>query len=139
MLKTIVNKSNGRLTITTEDGNIFRIKESLTGGVILTSVGKDIKIKQEFSQSICINFKNKESETKPIIIKENKIVGVCPVCNSNLVERNGSRGKFYGCSSYPECNHTESIYVDSYIVDEEDETYESKYGTIDDLGDFGHN
>ena len=33
----------------------------------------------------------------------------CPKCGGHLVKRNGSRGKFYGCSEYPNCRHTENI------------------------------
>lgn len=29
--------------------------------------------------------------------------GICPRCGGKLVERNGKYGKFYGCSSYPNC------------------------------------
>ncbi len=34
---------------------------------------------------------------------------VCPRCNSNLVERKGQHGNFYGCSSFPKCTYTQSI------------------------------
>lgn len=30
---------------------------------------------------------------------------VCPRCGGNLVVRNGSYGKFYGCSNYPKCRY----------------------------------
>lgn len=33
----------------------------------------------------------------------------CPFCNSRLVIRNGSYGKFYGCSNYPKCRYTKDI------------------------------
>ena len=31
---------------------------------------------------------------------------ICPKCNGSLVIRNGSYGKFYGCSNYPNCRFT---------------------------------
>lgn len=34
---------------------------------------------------------------------------VCPICNSPLVVRNGSKGRFLGCSSYPNCKYTKNI------------------------------
>jgi len=34
----------------------------------------------------------------------------CPRCGNMLVKRNGSRGEFLGCSSFPKCRHTEAIY-----------------------------
>lgn len=38
-----------------------------------------------------------------------KLTKPCPVCGGNLQERSGTHGKFYGCSNYPECKHTEQI------------------------------
>ncbi len=32
--------------------------------------------------------------------------GVCPECGEPLVERTGPRGKFLGCSGFPECRYT---------------------------------
>ena len=33
----------------------------------------------------------------------------CPQCGSTLIVRNGKRGRFLGCSSYPNCRFTKSI------------------------------
>lgn len=33
----------------------------------------------------------------------------CPQCNSDLVERTGSKGKFIGCSRYPKCTYTQGV------------------------------
>lgn len=33
----------------------------------------------------------------------------CPKCRSQLVRREGRNGPFLGCSSYPDCHHTESL------------------------------
>ncbi|WP_054941722.1 restriction endonuclease [Paenibacillus ihuae] len=33
----------------------------------------------------------------------------CPKCGSKLVLRNGPKGQFYGCSSFPKCRHIKSI------------------------------
>jgi len=30
----------------------------------------------------------------------------CPHCNSPMILRNGSRGRFYGCSRFPRCRGT---------------------------------
>lgn len=35
--------------------------------------------------------------------------GICPRCNSRLVERNGKFGRFIGCSNYPKCDYTRKI------------------------------
>ena len=36
---------------------------------------------------------------------ELKVMGICPECGSNLVERNGRYGKFTACSNYPTCRY----------------------------------
>jgi len=33
----------------------------------------------------------------------------CPKCESKLVLRNGPKGQFYGCSSFPKCRHIKQI------------------------------
>jgi DNA topoisomerase-1 len=33
----------------------------------------------------------------------------CPQCGQKLVMRDGRRGKFLGCSGYPECRHTQDL------------------------------
>lgn len=32
----------------------------------------------------------------------------CPECDGQLVERNGARGSFLGCSNYPRCGYTKN-------------------------------
>ena len=34
---------------------------------------------------------------------------ICPKCGNKLVIRNGSRGKFIGCSNFPKCKYTRNI------------------------------
>ena len=34
---------------------------------------------------------------------------MCPRCGAKLVERNGKRGKFIGCSAFPKCRYTAEI------------------------------
>jgi len=36
-------------------------------------------------------------------------VAHCPECGDRLVERSGSRGRFVGCESYPDCRYTRSV------------------------------
>jgi DNA topoisomerase-1 len=33
----------------------------------------------------------------------------CPDCGQPMLIRSGSRGRFLGCSGYPECRHTENL------------------------------
>ena len=34
---------------------------------------------------------------------------MCPKCSSELIMRDGKRGKFYGCSKFPKCRYTGSV------------------------------
>ena len=34
---------------------------------------------------------------------------MCPECGGFLIRRKGKYGKFYGCTNYPKCKHTEQI------------------------------
>lgn len=45
----------------------------------------------------------------PIEIKK------CPKCGGDLIERVGKYGKFFGCSNYPKCTHTEKIQTVSNL------------------------
>lgn len=38
---------------------------------------------------------------------------ICPKCNAPLIERMGRFGRFYACSKFPECKHTESVKGDA--------------------------
>ncbi len=35
---------------------------------------------------------------------------VCPRCGGQLIKRNGRFGPFYGCSNFPKCRYTNTIY-----------------------------
>ncbi len=50
--------------------------------------------------------KYKEVEKSDLTQKTDKI---CPKCGSPIIERMGRFGRFYACSKFPECKHTESI------------------------------
>ena len=67
-------------------------------------------------QKTCKDFytpfaKNLEEKYKDVP-KENlteKTDKICPKCGAPMVERMGRFGRFYACSKFPECKHTESI------------------------------
>jgi len=42
-------------------------------------------------------------------VKEMASSNNCPRCGQKLVERNSSRGKFYGCNGFPKCRFTKAI------------------------------
>ncbi|MFQ6062954.1 MAG: DNA topoisomerase, partial [Methanosarcinales archaeon] len=50
--------------------------------------------------------KNKEEISKELRegLREDKIVGTCPDCTSELIIRSSRKGRFIGCTSYPDCN-----------------------------------
>lgn len=56
-------------------------------------------------------------------IKLDKVVGKCPECGRELVIRKSKKGRFIGCSGYPECKFTlplpqkGSIYVTSKVCE----------------------
>jgi DNA topoisomerase-1 len=55
--------------------------------------------------------KNLEEKYKDVP-KENlteKTDKICPKCGAPIIERMGRFGRFYACSKFPECKHTESI------------------------------
>jgi len=71
--------------------------------------GKDdwIKTCWDFYKPFEKNLKEKYEEVKK---KTGKPAGKnCPECGSPMIERFGRYGKFYACSKFPECKHTESL------------------------------
>ncbi|WP_295565446.1 topoisomerase DNA-binding C4 zinc finger domain-containing protein [uncultured Holdemanella sp.] len=34
-------------------------------------------------------------------------IKLCPECGAAMQIKNGRRGKFWGCTNYPRCHHTE--------------------------------
>lgn len=45
------------------------------------------------------------NEKKEINFKDVKVVGTCPECGNDLIEKKGKYGKFNACSNYPECKY----------------------------------
>ncbi|MCK4590009.1 MAG: DNA topoisomerase I [Nanoarchaeota archaeon] len=66
-------------------------------------------------QELCINPKCKskklEAEEKKVVEKfeKGKVHKKCPECGGELILRSSFYGKFWGCSGYPKCRHTESL------------------------------
>ena len=75
--------------------------------------GKDtwVKICKDFYNPFAENLEEKYIKvTKTDLIK--KTDKVCPKCGAPLIERLGRFGRFYACSKFPECKHTESVAGD---------------------------
>ena len=71
-------------------------------------------------QKTCKDFykpfaKNLEEKYANVVKKEliKKTDKVCPKCGAPLIERLGRFGRFYACSKFPECKHTESVEGDA--------------------------
>ncbi|MCF6765080.1 type I DNA topoisomerase [Thiotrichales bacterium 19S3-7] len=58
----------------------------------------------------------KKSDVTQEAIDEN-----CPQCDSQLMIRLGKRGRFIGCSNYPECDYTRNLQTDNQEDDESNE------------------
>jgi len=72
--------------------------------------GKDTwqKTLKDFYGPFSENLKKKYEEVE----KENTDIAtnkVCPKCKKPMVEKLGRFGRFYACTGFPECKHTESI------------------------------
>lgn len=54
---------------------------------------------------------NPETAPEPKTIIEQTPINdmMCPRCRGELILRKGSRGSFYGCSSFPKCRHTKQV------------------------------
>ena len=75
--------------------------------------GKDTwqKTIKDFYQPFSKNLEEKYEDVK----KENldiKTDKVCPKCGKPMVEKMGRFGRFYACTGFPDCKHTESIVKD---------------------------
>jgi len=75
--------------------------------------GKDTwkKTCKDFYEPFSKNLKEKYGEVTKSDLTQ-KTDKVCPKCGAPLIERLGRFGRFYACSKFPECKHTESIEGD---------------------------
>jgi len=55
------------------------------------------------------NLKTKEKEVSKKDITDKPTDKVCPKCGSPMVIRLGKYGRFYACSGFPKCRHTEPL------------------------------
>lgn len=92
--------------------------ENAVGGFVITS-GKFTKDAIKFAEDTNITLMDGDRLEETMNIQEIsdakkpiQVSKTCPQCGSTLVERNGKRGKFIGCSSYPKCHHTEDIILE---------------------------
>jgi DNA topoisomerase-1 len=58
-----------------------------------------------------------ESVTRAEVTEE-KTEEKCPQCQSSLVIKLGKRGRFYGCTGYPDCSYTRDAGGESEVIQE---------------------
>lgn len=89
----VINETKLLETIKTYNSEVLTDKE------IKDSLNKVLESMSTIRQDIKTHVKNIKDT-----LEENK--KTCPKCKSELVERTGAYGKFFGCSSYPKCRYT---------------------------------
>ena len=68
-----------------------------------------IKVLDEFYQPFEKELTKAEEEMAEIEIKDEPAGFKCPVDGGEMVIKIGRYGKFYACSNFPDCRHTEAI------------------------------
>jgi len=64
---------------------------------------------REFYEPFAKNLEKKEKEVTKQKIALEETDKICPKCRKPIIIRLGKYGKFYACSGFPECKHTESL------------------------------
>ena len=68
-----------------------------------------LKIVKDFYEPFNENLQQKYEKVSKKQFTEEPTEKKCPKCSSPLLIRLGKYGKFYACSKFPECRHTESL------------------------------
>ncbi|KKS69629.1 MAG: topoisomerase protein [Parcubacteria group bacterium GW2011_GWA1_42_7] len=70
-------------------------------------------VMEEFYAPFKENLDKKYKEVKQQKAEPEPTDKICPECNSPIVIRTSRFGKFYACSNFPKCRHTENIKSDT--------------------------
>ena len=70
---------------------------------------KWVSVIKEFYGPFEKNLKQKELEVPDKKLTHEKTKKKCPECGGDIIIRLGRYGKFYACSNYPKCKHTEPL------------------------------
>ena len=70
---------------------------------------KWVEVLQEFYEPFEENLKQKYQEVSKKDFTEKPTEKICPKCGAPLLIRLGKFGKFYACSKFPKCKHTEPL------------------------------
>ncbi|PCH57418.1 MAG: DNA topoisomerase I [Legionellales bacterium] len=68
-----------------------------------------LKLLKNFWQPFIDKVNDIEANVQRKDVTQEKIDEKCPKCNADLSARLGRRGKFIGCTAYPECDYTRSM------------------------------
>ncbi|MCM3227532.1 restriction endonuclease [Terribacillus saccharophilus] len=81
-----------------------------TSPAIKLAASNDVKLVNRDDLMNLIVSVQKDSSPTPTPKKVlSEVAPLCSKCKTAMVKRNGSRGTFYGCRNYPDCNETRSI------------------------------
>ena len=77
-------------------------------------MGKHITYFKRYTYSSVLGLATEEDKINDLDNKikgeeNNPQEGICPLCNSKLCKRKGSKGEFIGCSGYPNCTYSRPI------------------------------
>ncbi|MCZ0716797.1 type I DNA topoisomerase [Aerococcus kribbianus] len=68
-----------------------------------------VEVIDSFYKPFSKELDNAEEKMEKIVIKDEPAGFKCPDCGHDMVIKLGRYGKFYACSNFPDCRHTEAI------------------------------
>lgn len=83
---------------------------------IASGKNKFLRLMQEFWQPFKQLIETTAANVKREDVTQEVLTDKCPKCGKGLVLRLGRKGKFVGCSGYPECDYTANIDGEKNIV-----------------------
>jgi DNA topoisomerase I len=86
---------------------------------IAAGKNKFLKLMKEFWKPFKQLIDSAEINVKKEDLTQEVLEDKCPECNKPLILRLGRKGKFIGCSGYPECTYTANIDNEKNIVETE--------------------
>jgi len=97
-----------------------------------------VKTLSDFYDPFIKNIKKKEKELSKKKLTEEKTDKKCPKCKKPVVKKLGRFGKFYACSNYPDCKHTEPLEEEKKEKEKINEKCEKCGGAMElKIGRFG--
>ena len=86
-----------------DSGFITQIKRSVY------QVSANIMLKgSDHKKELLLSYYDDEKETSQEIEKP-PVYHNCPDCGAPMILREGKKGKFFGCSNFPQCKHSENF------------------------------